>query len=61
MEEIDLRNKVVLYTDVIQALYDIKYYVMSDDNGIVDILNYIQNRIVTLNYINEEEKKRYIE
>ena len=68
METIDLRDRVILYTDVKQLLYEIKSEIMKEENGIMDILSYIDDKIRTLEYIDKDfivklldEKKRYIE
>ncbi len=61
METIDLRDKVILYTDVKQLLYEIQNEIMKEENGIIDILGYVEDKIRTLEYISNEEKKRYIE
>jgi hypothetical protein len=68
METIDLRDRVILYTDVKQLLYEIKSEIMKEENGRMDILSYIEDKIRTLEYIDKDfivklldEKKRYIE
>lgn len=54
METIDLRDKVILYTDVKQLLYEIKSEIMKEENGRMDILSYIEDKIRTLEYIDKE-------
>lgn len=68
METIDLGDKVILYTDVKQLLYEIKSEIMKEENGRMDILSYIEDKIRTSEYIDDDfivklldEKKRYIE
>lgn len=68
METIDLRNKLMYYIDVINLLIEIKSEIMKEENGRMDIISYIEDKIRTLENIDKyfivklnDEKKRYME